>query len=143
MQTFLPYSSFKKSAKVLDNKRLGKQRVENLQIMKVLTGLSGGWKNHPAVKMWKGYEKSLLLYQMEICLEWCNRGFKDTCLDKTISMLGLDTTSSVQPPWLGNKDFHLSHISNLLRKDYSYYSEKFSDVNPLPPPTLEYIWPTH
>lgn len=36
MQTFLPYSSFKDSAAVLDNRRLGKQRVENLQIMQVL-----------------------------------------------------------------------------------------------------------
>lgn len=31
MQTFLPYFSFIESAKVLDNKRLGKQRVEALK----------------------------------------------------------------------------------------------------------------
>ena len=36
MQTFLPYPDFAESAKVLDNKRLGKQRVECLQIMKAL-----------------------------------------------------------------------------------------------------------
>jgi len=30
MQTFLPYESFEKSAEVLDNKRLGKQREEIL-----------------------------------------------------------------------------------------------------------------
>ena len=29
MQTFLPYNNFYKSAKVLDQKRLGKQRVES------------------------------------------------------------------------------------------------------------------
>ena len=28
MQIFLPFSDFKESLKVLDNKRLGKQRVE-------------------------------------------------------------------------------------------------------------------
>ena len=33
MQTFLPYSNFYKSAKVLDQKRLGKQRVEVLQLL--------------------------------------------------------------------------------------------------------------
>ena len=32
MQTFLPYADFKRSAESLDNKRLGKQRVEAMQI---------------------------------------------------------------------------------------------------------------
>lgn len=36
MQTFLPYPDFKKSASVLDNKRLGKQRLECLQILRTL-----------------------------------------------------------------------------------------------------------
>ena len=36
MQTFLPNFLYKESARVLDNKRLGKQRVECLQILKVL-----------------------------------------------------------------------------------------------------------
>ena len=33
MQTFLPYPDFHESAKVLDMKRLGKQRVEVLQLL--------------------------------------------------------------------------------------------------------------
>lgn len=37
MQTFLPYPSGRKSARVLDQKRLGKQRVECLQILAILT----------------------------------------------------------------------------------------------------------
>lgn len=37
MQTFLPYPDFNKSAQCLDDKRLGKQRAECLQILKVLT----------------------------------------------------------------------------------------------------------
>lgn len=36
MQTFLPYSDFKKTAKCLDYKRLGKQRVEAWQIYETL-----------------------------------------------------------------------------------------------------------
>lgn len=39
MQTFLPYDSFKKSARVLDQRRLGKQRVECLQILGALTDI--------------------------------------------------------------------------------------------------------
>ena len=36
MQVFLPYPDFKKSLESLDNKRLGKQRVEAKQILNVL-----------------------------------------------------------------------------------------------------------
>ena len=38
MQIFLPYKSFKKSAEVLDYQRLGKQRVEALQIINIIEG---------------------------------------------------------------------------------------------------------
>lgn len=53
MQTFLPYTDPEKCARVLDNKRLGKQRVEAIQILNVLLGVTQtkGWRNHPAVKM--------------------------------------------------------------------------------------------
>lgn len=37
MQTFLPYANFEASAKVLDYKRLGKQRVEAKQILEINT----------------------------------------------------------------------------------------------------------
>ena len=36
MQTFLPYKSFEESAKVLDWRRLGKQRVEGMQIINAI-----------------------------------------------------------------------------------------------------------
>ena len=61
VNTFLPYSSFKKSVKSLDNKRLGKQRVEAKQILTALSN-GGSWSNHPAALMWKGYEECLKLY---------------------------------------------------------------------------------
>ena len=37
MQTFLPYADFARCAAVLDPRRLGKQRVEVLQIMRAIT----------------------------------------------------------------------------------------------------------
>ena len=56
MQTFLPYADFNKSAEVLDNRRLNKQILEGYQILKVLGNPDprAGWRNHPAVKMWRG-----------------------------------------------------------------------------------------
>jgi hypothetical protein len=54
MQTFLPSTSFIQSAKCLDYKRLGKQRVEAKTIINILEGktTSNAWRNHPATKMW-------------------------------------------------------------------------------------------
>ena len=61
MQTFLPYSSFKDTAKVLDYRRLGKQRVEGMQIIQTIEN-QNGWKNHPIVKMWTPYVPALKQY---------------------------------------------------------------------------------
>jgi hypothetical protein len=54
MQTFLPSLDFTACARVLDSRRLGKQRVETLQIVRALLVPEYGWRHHPAVLMWKG-----------------------------------------------------------------------------------------
>jgi len=38
VQTFLPYPDFKQSAQTLDWKRLEKQRVEGMQLLKAILG---------------------------------------------------------------------------------------------------------
>lgn len=135
MQTFLPYADFSKSAKVLDRQRLGKQRVEVLQLLKALHGEGrGGWKNHPAAKMWSNNIGSLVEYGQAICSEWISRGYKDTCYQK-ISVY--QTADRTPPSWLGNQDFHASHRSNLLRKSPDWYSQwGWTEKSDLP-----YIWP--
>jgi len=141
MQTFLPYPNFRATAAVLDQKRLGKQRVETLQIMKTLrTGR--GWVHHPAVIMWGGFEFGLMQYQIAICEEWTiNRGFKDTCLEKTREIyedyMPMWGPPELLPDWLNDHDFHESHKSNLVRKDPNYYRPLFPNV----PDDLEYVWP--
>ena len=116
MQTFLPYPDFKLSAKVLDYRRLGKQRVEAFQILNTLTGKSSGWSNHPAVKMWIGYESALELYLRHMIEEWISRGYKNN--------MSIPICSSAEfPKWFGDDKFHSSHRSNLLRKDYNYYNK--------------------
>ena len=77
MQTFLPYPDFRLSARCLDNKRLGKQRVEAWQILRTLLGENEGWKNHPAVRMWYRKTTALKIYSDAIVREWINRGFKN------------------------------------------------------------------
>ena len=137
MQTFLPYASYVKSARVLDRQRLGKQRIESKQILQTLLGESNGWKNHPAVRMWKGYEIALIDYSMEICKEWICRGYKDNQLLWFIQkFLALNNGKYIQPIWL-NDEFCASHRSNLLRKMPEHYSKfGWSEPNNLP-----YAWP--
>lgn len=90
VQTFLPYLSFAESAAVLDRSRLGKQRIEALQ---------------------------LLPFAPEV------------------DELGQDDLEL--PPWIGDEAFHLSHRSNLLRKNPEFYGAVFPAV----PADLPYIWP--
>ena len=141
MQTFLPYPDFIRSAQVLDYRRLGKQRVEVLQLLKALIA-GGGWSNHPACKMWRGHEQALVHYGFSIIEEWLSRGYKDACHDKMCVIVGdlseyWDPDTVILPPWLGNEYFHAAHRSNLLRKDPVWYGQfGWTEPNDLP-----YVWP--
>lgn len=171
MQTFLPYPSFTHSLACLDNKRLGKQRVEAKQILMALEfgpyqyrhsiehpwisciesaflGLRElnpkcvrrtPWYNHPATKMWRGYEGVLAEYGYICCQTWIARGFKDTLMPWFEPRIPLTPVMSCSDPsWLSNNAFHLSHQSNLVRKDPVYYRQFF----PYVPDNLPYVWPT-
>ena len=149
MQTFLPYPDFAASAAALDPRRLGKQRVEALQVLRGLTVPGYGWRHHPAVRMWTGYEEALVRYGLEICRAWTAEGRRDTCavsLSDGLCSLGLGPARSQEelaraaelPPWLGTTAFHRSHQSALVRKDPAFYRPRFPDV----PDDLAYLWPS-
>jgi hypothetical protein len=149
MQTFLPYADFARCASVLDTRRLGKQRVEVLQILRAIIVPNYGWRHHPAAKMWKGYEEALGAYGVAVCREWRRRGHADTCdvkIRAELATLGITSVrdqaelaeAGALPPWLGNDDFHRAHRSSLLNKDPEWYGDVFTDV----PPDLPYVWPS-
>lgn len=136
MQTFLPYPSFSESARVLDRQRLGKQRVECLQILNALFE-GKGWANHPATKMWCGHEGALIAYGMAICREWIHRGYNDTCKNKIALFWPKCTVHSFfYPKWLTD-EFCASHRAALLFKNPEWYSQ-FGWTET---PELNYIWP--
>lgn len=115
MQTFLPFPSFHFSLDVLDKRRLNKQNLESTQILNILLGRTNirGWRNHPIVNMWRGYENSLKMYKNHGMKLAEGKGitytklFRET-IDPSINM--------DNPPLVGNKEFHLSHLANLKRK---------------------------
>lgn len=136
MQTFLPYPSFAESAHCLDRQRLGKQRVEALQLLRALRGDTRGWANHPAARMWRGHESALAFYGIIVCLEWRARGYRDTTLEKIVALTPF--AKPVYPPWIGDEAFHRAHRSNLLRKAPKHYGGLPGfDV----PADLPYVWP--
>lgn len=130
MQTFLPHSNFQHTAEMLDWRRLGKQRVEGMQIINtILNPKQKGWQKHPIVIMWTPYIQSLMLYTNTMINEWIKRGYNN-------NMKLYEINSITIPHWLGNKKFHASHRANLLRKDYEHYSQFGWDENPENP----YVW---
>jgi len=99
-----------------------------------------GWRNHPAVLGWKGFEAGLLDYQRAVCSEWSRRGFADTCLASTVGLFqasGLPVAPK-RPAWVDDPAVHRSHQSNLIRKDPMFYGPLFPGV----PDDLEYVWPS-
>ncbi len=133
MQTFLPYADYRRSFECLDYRRLGKQRVETFQILNILLERTSrkGWRNHPATKMWRGYENALKLY-LNLCIdEWVSRGYNNNMKHEIID------GDVVYPPWFGAEEFHRSHRSNLVRKLPDHYRKYFPNVDS----DLPYVWP--
>ncbi|MCA1836270.1 MAG: MSMEG_6728 family protein [Actinobacteria bacterium] len=148
MQTFLPYPDFAASAAVLDDRRLGKQRVEALQVLRAVTRSTYGWKHHPVVRMWMGYPEAVAAYGLAVCDEWVRRGWADTCaatIRSDLAEAGLPSPRGQAelarvgnlPGWLGDRRLHRSHQSALVRKNPDYYQPLFPGADREQP----YFWP--
>lgn len=156
MQTFLPYKDFTKSAQALDNKRLNKQILEGYQILNVLYNEDprAGWRNHPAVKMWRGHEGALYNYILHMIWEANDRGIKTDKNKSNLLLIAMQrsaTWNEKLPKWFNDKDViakvTTTHKANLYRKDPIYYFDFFSaveDKNNEPCcDRCNYYWVTH
>ena len=145
MQTFLPYPSFLASAHVLDRQRLGKQRVETLQILRALELPDYGWQNHPVVRMWRGRTPALVRYGLDCVRAWTARGHGDSTAEQIaefapwVGELSQDDLrrDSLLPGWLGDERLHRSHRSQLITKAPEFYRPLFPET----PEGLDYFWP--
>jgi hypothetical protein len=140
VQTFLPYPDFAESAGVLDAARLGKQRVEALQVLRAIVLPTYGWQAHPAMQMWRGYVPALTRYALDMVDEWTGRGHADTTrslITEFAPEAAVPQTALALPSWLGDEALHLSHRSNLVRKAPEFYRPVFPGV----PDDLPYVWP--
>lgn len=158
MQTFMPHKDFTKTAEALDSKRLNKQILECYQILKVLSNDDphAGWRNHPAVKMWRGHEKMLWNYAMQMIWEASKRGIKTNTNEANIRELwryNADNWGDGYPEWYEDdikmKRLTTSHQANLYRKDPEFYFEFYPAVAKHQPccpgrkVPCNYYWVTH
>lgn len=133
MQTFMPFPDFALTACCLDDDRLNKVRFEALAIYRVLRGEQKA-EPHPAIEMWRGYDPLLAWYYNIMLSTWKHRGHSNGNLER-IPNTGFPI---IFPPWIGNREFHRSHQSNLLRKNENHYRLWFGYSVPK---NLGYIWP--
>jgi hypothetical protein len=156
MQTFLPSKTFNTSAEMLDNKRLNKQILEGYQILNVLSNDDphAGWRNHPAVKMWRGSEHFLYSYVLAMVAEANKRGIKTDKNMENLSSLRnrmKDGWGTSSPDWYHDellmRKITTTHRANLYVKDSEYYQPfhyavDHKDNTPCCD-SCKYYWPTH
>lgn len=135
MITFIVTSDLHLNARLLDSRRLGKQRVEAIQILKAIE-TNTGWHHHPMTKAWRPYPMALKYYTNCIITEFIRRGYHNT-----IPLFKLPNII-LFPWWLSWDRLHQSHRMMLLRKDPDYYGNLGDQF--LIDPEYEsygYIWP--
>lgn len=126
---------------ILDNKRLGKQRLEAKQIINILEKIDNGedvlkigFASHPATKMWIGYTDALKIYYNLCVTAWINRGFKNT-----MPLYQINHNVNY-PKFLSFLPLINSHKAALIRKDPIFYKHlKTEDIEPYM--KLGYLWP--
>ncbi len=149
MQTFLPVPDFEESARLLDSPRLGKQRVETLQVLRALELPDYGWTSHPVVRMWRGRTPALVAYGLATVRVWRERGHADST-EPLIAEFAPEVVGVTQeelaaagllPGWLGDEALHRSHRSNLVAKAPEIYRPTFAALVGPEPEGLPYLWP--
>lgn len=140
VNTFLIHEDYTQIAKLLDYKRLGKQRVECKQLITIIENYYNknytktGWKTHPATLMWLNDLNELKKYANCMIREWIHRGYKNTMETYII-------TEQTKKPWfVKSRDIRYTHMASLMRKDPAYYRPLFKDIVPYRYTLYTYIW---
>ena len=144
--TFAPYPDAARTARVLDRRRLGKQRVECVQILRAVLGVTHGWASHPATRAWLGHPGGLVSYTLSMCSEWRRRGYVDNMARAALDLHPPDNDDA--PDWWGHPLVHGSHRAVLHRKLPTHYDAPdfvlAADTFPVlhDRPQTSYVWPT-
>lgn len=132
VMTFVVTTDLAENFRILDTQRLGKQRVEGMQLINAIEN-NKGWSQHPAARMWANNLDALKHYVNCCIYEWIQRGNENTMKYYEVPKF------IVFPWWFSWNPLIQSHRAMLYRKNPFYYHDKF---------TIEekyhqygYIWP--
>jgi hypothetical protein len=134
MQVFRPYVDWHMSARVLDARRLGKQRVEAKQVIMAILRKMGlirdggrGWLNHPIVLMYyndgRPYLRDLIGYFNACVEEWRCRGMRSSISLSDIEHLILGVVSAEGHPLTHMHEVEYRRV--LILKDPEHYLRAF------------------
>ncbi|MCS7117975.1 MAG: pyrimidine dimer DNA glycosylase [Thaumarchaeota archaeon] len=134
MQIFRPYVDRRRSAAVLDDRRLGKQRVECKQVLNAILRKLGqlndgrrGWLNHPIVLMYynsgRPYIDDILGFFDACVNEWRSRGFRSSISLEDIEHLLARVDSTEGTPVTRVHEIEYRRI--LLMKEPKHYVKAF------------------
>lgn len=152
--------SLEYTCKVLDKRRLNKQRVEAYQIISTIEKGTTGWSNHPATIMWIGYTTALRYYYNQITLECIKRKIEVTMplypfgdetvryqtVDEFLCNAPMPKECIVFPWWFTWEPLIASHRVSLMRKMPEYYTdelwsqEEYIDISQYV--GTGYVWPS-
>lgn len=150
MITFLPSKNFTVCSKALDDARLVAQVGEARIILEAI--LAGSQIGQPAFDMWRPYPGHLAIYGLVMCgehaIRFSPRKERVLFIQHTPQWFYAEQIFDTRrdPPWLGDKRLHLSHIRSLFNKDPTKYAKWHDIVNH---PNVQccigcnYWWPTH
>ncbi|MCX8202780.1 MAG: pyrimidine dimer DNA glycosylase [Nitrososphaeria archaeon] len=134
MQVFRPYVDLRRSAAVLDDRRLGKQRVECKQVLKAILRKLGliddglrGWLNHPVVLLYfnegRPYVRDLVGFFWACVEEWRMRGYSSSIgLEDVDPLLGRIEVTEGTPV---TRVHEIEYRRILLVKDPEHYVRAF------------------
>lgn len=150
MITYVTHRGYGATAAALDDRKLGRQRVEAQEIFNTLT-LGEELPKDPVYRMWEGYEFALGIYCMMLCMEFTmHRGIADKIFWEVAAALKemkrSDASFSMEhPPWHDDKDVMRSHRSNLLRLqnegDAVAGHDYLKHFGKATPKNMPYLWP--
>jgi hypothetical protein len=135
MQTWITDYDFYKSASNLDTKRLGSQIYEGIHILASLLDVNDklvnpkrNVKNHPAAKLWIGYEKELLFYIHEHLWFWFGKNYSSIINYENYKILlhVLGWCSAKTLNWITDNLIQ-THRSALIQKNPDHYRRIWPD----------------
>lgn len=133
-RTWVPEQDLRRCAEVLERRHLTAQISEGLIVLRALMEPDdgAGWRRHPCVRMWRGYERFYCAYGVEMCREFRRRfGTVDHCLPQYVAAWQWLCPQDMTPPWWwGRHAVHAADRATLVARFPEHYGPIWPDVEP-------------